>query len=98
MALTVIVLDGAAGAIAVAVPLVAFTRYGQDPHVAGWIFTSFGVGAIIGSLAAMKLLNSIPPLRLACIAMVLATLPLWVIAFPVSWPVAAGAVVVCGVF
>ena len=50
MTLTVVVLDGAAGGIAVAVPLVAYTRYGHDVHVAGWLFTSFGVGAIIGSV------------------------------------------------
>jgi predicted MFS family arabinose efflux permease len=98
MTLTIVILDGAAGAIAVAVPLVAFTRYGENAHVAGWIFTSFGVGAIFGSLVAMKLLNRIPPLRLACIAMVLATLPLWLIAFPIPWPAAAAAVVVCGIF
>ena len=46
MTLAVIILDGAAGAIAVAVPLVAYTRYDRDVHVAGWIFTSFGVGAV----------------------------------------------------
>jgi predicted MFS family arabinose efflux permease len=98
MTLTIVILDGAAGAIAVAVPLVAFTRYGENAHVAGWIFTSFGVGAIFGSLVAMKLLNRISPLRLACVAMVLATLPLWLIAFPIPWPAAAAAVVVCGIF
>ncbi|HEV8459978.1 MAG TPA: MFS transporter [Gaiellaceae bacterium] len=98
MTLTIVILDGAAGAIAVAVPLVAFTRYGENAHVAGWIFTSFGIGAIFGSIVAMKLLNSIPPLRLACVAMVLATLPLWLIAFPIPWPAAAAAVIVCGIF
>jgi hypothetical protein len=30
--------------------------------------------------------------------MVLATLPLWLIAFPIPWPAAAAAVVVCGIF
>ena len=71
MTLTVVVLDGAAGAIAVAVPLLAYTRYGQNAHVAGWLFTSFGVGAIIGSVLAMKVLDRVPPLRLACVALVL---------------------------
>ena len=51
LALTVIVLDGAANALAVAVPLLAYTRYDSDPHVAGWIFTGFGVGAVIGFAA-----------------------------------------------
>ena len=50
MTLTVIVLDGAAGALSVAVPLLAFTRYDQNAHIAGWLFTGFGVGAVIGSV------------------------------------------------
>jgi MFS family permease len=98
MSLTLVLLDGASGAIAVAVPLLAFTRYHRDPHIAGWIFTSFGVGAIFGSLLVMKLLDHISPLRLASIGVVCATLPLWIVALDVSWPVACAAVVACGVF
>lgn len=98
MTVTIIVLDGASGAIAVAVPLLAFTRYHRDPHIAGWLFTGFGVGAVIGSLAVIKLLDRFPPLRLASVAIVLATLPLWVIAVNIPWPAACAAVVVCGFF
>ena len=98
MSLTLVLLDGASGAIAVAVPLLAFTRYDRDPHIAGWIFTSFGVGAIFGSLLAVKLLDRLSPLRLASIGVVCATLPLWIVALDVSWPIACAAVVACGVF
>ncbi len=97
MSLTLVLLDGASGAIAVAVPLLAFTRYHGDPHIAGWIFTSFGVGALVGSLLVMKLLDRISPLRLAGFGVVCATLPLWIVALDVSWPVACAAVVACGV-
>jgi predicted MFS family arabinose efflux permease len=98
MTLTVIVLDCAAGAIAVAVPLLAFTRYGEDAHVAGLLFTGFGVGAVVGSVAVVKLLDRFEPLRLACVAMLLATAPLWLIAAPISWPAALAAVAICGLF
>jgi MFS family permease len=98
LTLTVVVLDGAAGAIAVAVPLVAYTRYGRNAHVAGWLFTSFGLGAVIGSMLTIKVLDRVPPLRLACVALVLATLPLWAIAAPITWPAACAAVLSCGVF
>ncbi len=98
MTLTVIVLDGAANGVSVAVPLLAYTRYDRDPHVAGWIFTAFGIGAIAGSLLVVKLLDRFPPLRIACFGIVAATLPLWFVALPVSWPVAALAVVACGFF
>ena len=50
-------LDGAANGITVAVPLLAYTRYDRDPHIAGWIFTAFGIGAITGSVLVMKLLD-----------------------------------------
>lgn len=96
--LTVIVLDGAAGAIAVAVPLLAYTRYGQNAHVAGWLFAGFGVGAIAGSVVAAKLVEHFVPLRVACVGVLLAVVPLWLVIFDISWPLACAAVIVCGFF
>jgi MFS family permease len=96
--LITIVLDGAANGISVAVPLLAYTRYHRDPHVAGWIFTAFGIGAITGSVLVMKLLDRFAPLRLASFGIVAATLPLWIVVAPVSWPVVCAAVVLCGLF
>ncbi|MGZ4333671.1 MAG: MFS transporter [Gaiellaceae bacterium] len=98
LTLTVIVLDGAANGISVAVPLLAFTRYHQNPHIAGWIFTAFGIGAITGSVLVMKLLDRFAPLKLASFGIIAATLPLWIVVAPVSWPVVGGAVVLCGIF
>jgi MFS family permease len=98
LTLTVIVLDGAANGISVAVPLLAFTRYHENPHIAGWIFTAFGIGALAGSIVVMKLLDRFAPLRLASFGIVFATLPLWIVVAPVSWPVVGLAVVLCGFF
>jgi len=98
LTLIVIVLDGAANGISVAVPLLAFTRYHRDPHIAGWIFTAFGVGALAGSVLVVKLLDRFKPLQLASFGIVAATLPLWVVVVPVRWPVVALAVVLCGLF
>jgi predicted MFS family arabinose efflux permease len=97
MTLVVIVIDGAANGLAVAVPLLAFTRYHRDPHVAGWIFTGFGIGAVVGSVLVVKLLDRVKPLTLAAGAMALLALPLWPIAFHVAWPVVALAIVFTGV-
>jgi MFS family permease len=98
LTLTVIVLDGAANGISVAVPLLAFTRYDRNPHIAGWIFTAFGIGAIAGSVLVMRLLDRFAPLRLASFGIVAATLPLWIVVAPVPWPVVGLAVVLCGLF
>ncbi|HEU5363474.1 MAG TPA: MFS transporter [Gaiellaceae bacterium] len=98
MTLTVIVLDGAANGISVAVPLLAYTRYDHDPHIAGWIFTAFGIGAVAGSVLVMRLLDRFAPLKLASFGIIAATLPLWIVVAPVAWPVVGGAVVLCGLF
>ena len=98
MSLTIIVLDAAANGISVAVPLLAYTRYDRDPHIAGWIFTGFGIGALTGSLLVVKLLDRFAPLRLASFGIVAATLPLWVVVADVPWPVVGAALVLCGVF
>jgi hypothetical protein len=45
----------------------------------------------------VKLLDRVSPLRLASFAVVCTTLPLWIVALDVSWPVACLAVVACGV-
>jgi MFS family permease len=95
--LVVIVLDAAANGLTVAVPLLAFTRYHRDPHIAGWIFTGFGIGAIAGSVVVVKLLDRFKPLTLACGAMALLAVPLWIVAFSVPWPVVFGAVILTGV-
>ena len=96
--LITIVLDGAANGITVAVPLLAYTRYDRNPHIAGWIFTAFGIGAITGSVLVMKLLDRFSPLKLAAFGIAAATLPLWIVVAPVSWPVVGVAVVLCGLF
>jgi predicted MFS family arabinose efflux permease len=98
LTLTIIVLDGAANGITVAVPLLAYTRYDRNPHIAGWIFTAFGIGAIVGSVLVVKLLDRFAPLRLASFGIIAATLPLWIVTQNVAWPVVGAAVVVCGLF
>lgn len=98
LTLTVIVLDMAGAAIAVAIPLAAFVRYDESAHVAAALFGSFGVGAVAGSVLAMKLLDRFRPLRLASGAIVLATLPLWALVVAMPWAAAATAVFACGVF
>ncbi|HEV2592505.1 MAG TPA: MFS transporter [Gaiellaceae bacterium] len=94
--LTLIVLDGSANAISVAVPLLAFTHYHQDARVAGWIFMGFGVGAVIGSVVVVKLLDRVRPVRLAAVGMLLLPLPIWAVVAVPPWPAVLAALFVCG--
>ena len=96
LTLTLVVLDGSANAIAVAVPLLAFTHYHQDARIAGWIFAGFGIGAVVGSVVVMKLLDRFRPIRLAAIGMLLLPLPVWAIVAVPPWPAVCAALFVCG--
>ena len=65
MTLTLIVLDAAAGALFTSLPALAYLRFGQDPKIVGWLFAAFGIGALAGSVLAMKAVDRFAPLRLA---------------------------------
>lgn len=94
--LTLIVLDGSANAISVAVPLLAFTHYHQDARIAGWIFAGFGIGAVAGSVVVMKLLDRFRPVSLAAVGMLLLPLPIWAVVAVPPWPAVCAALFVCG--
>jgi MFS family permease len=96
LTLSLIVLDGSANAISVAVPLLAFTHYHQDARIAGWVFMGFGVGAVGGSVAVMKLLDRYRPVRLAAVGTLLLPLPVWAIVAVPPWPLVVAALFVCG--
>ncbi len=91
MALTAIVLDAAIGALFTSLPALAFIRFGRDAQVAGFLFTAFGIGALGGTVLAMKALQRIAPLRLVVAAVPLAVLPLWLLVANLPWE-AVGAV------
>jgi predicted MFS family arabinose efflux permease len=98
MTLTLILIDGSANAISVAVPLLAFTEYDQNARVAGWIFLGFGVGAIAGSVLVVKLLDHVKPLRLASVGMLLVAAPIWIVVATPPWPITMLALFLCGLF
>jgi MFS family permease len=78
----------------IALPVLAFTRYGQNPKVAGLLIGAWGGGALLGSLAALRLPSSLPPLTVGSVAGLGQALPLWLLVVPLP---AAAAVAVLGV-
>ena len=98
MTLTIILLDAASSALFTSLPALAFFRFHRDPHVAGWLFAAFGVGALVGSVLAMKVLEHVRPLRLSALAIVVAVLPLWLLVATLPAYGVAAALFACAVF
>jgi MFS family permease len=71
--------DAAWMAIFVAIPVLTVERYDSDPRIAGWLFASFGVGAIVGNVVAFRLLDRVDGLRLITFFIMGQALPLWLL-------------------
>jgi predicted MFS family arabinose efflux permease len=90
--------DAAWMAFFAAVPVLVVAEYGADPRIAGWIFASFGVGAVIGNVVAYRLQSRTDGLRLVGTLVYGQALPLWVLVFRVPAAAIVGAIFVSGLF
>ena len=87
---TVIVLNFLAAGLSATLPVYAYEGFSGDSKVAGLFFTAIGAGALVGSIAAVVLVKRIAPLRLASIAIVAMSLPLWLLPLDLpAWGVMA---------
>jgi MFS family permease len=84
-----------AQALIVALNSLAYFHYGADAHVAGFLFGSFGVGALLGAVVAQRVVQKVDLLKLAAFAIVAMPLPLFLLAIELSWQ---AAVAVTGLF
>jgi len=75
----------------------AYFHYGSA-HVAGFLIGGFGVGAVIGALAAQQLTKKADLQKLAALAMVAMPLPLFLLGISMPWAAAAGIFAVFGFF
>src|SRR5437763_1394748 len=90
--------DAAWMAFFAAVPVLVVADYGADPRIAGWIFSSFGVGAVIGNVLAYRLQGRTDGLSLVTALVYGQALPLWVLVFHVPAAAIVGAIFVSGFF
>jgi MFS family permease len=73
--------DAAWMAFFAAVPVLVVADYGADPRIAGWIFAAFGVGAVIGNFASIRLQERTDGLLLIATLVYGQALPLWALVF-----------------
>ena len=76
---SVIILMNALGQmLGASLPVLAFQRYG-DAKVGGWLFAAYGLGGLVGTVIAFRLVTKVAPLILASFAALGFALPLWVL-------------------
>jgi predicted MFS family arabinose efflux permease len=86
--------DTAWTAFFVSVPVLVVVRFDADPRVAGWLLASFGVGAVVGNVAAYRfLLQRVGSLKLIGTCVLGQALPLWLLTIH---PSAIGAALALG--
>ena len=81
LGLTAMLVNGLAMMLVSALPVLAYDDFDASSRVAGAFFAAFGIGAVVGTIAAMPLLGRFEPLRLGAVAFVALTLPLFALAF-----------------
>ena len=94
---TALVTNGLGQMLSAGLTVLAYEEYGSS-RVAGAFFAAFGAGAVLGSVAAMRIVERFDPLRLGSAAFVALTLPIFVLAVDVPVPVVMLALAVSSFF
>jgi len=81
---TVVVLNFLFAGLSATLPFYAYDSFSGDSKVAGLFFTAIGAGALVGSITAVFAVKRVAPVRLAALAIVAMSLPLW--ALPLDLP------------
>ena len=90
--------DAAWAAFFVAVPVLVVTRFDADPRVAGLLLASFGVGAVLGNVAAYRfLLGRLEGLTIIATCVMGQALPLWVLTAELPAAAYSAALLVSGI-
>ena len=75
--------DAAWTAFFVTIPVLVLARFGHDARIAGWLFASFGVGAVIGNAISFRFLaRRIDGLAIISTFVLGQALPLWLLWLP----------------
>jgi predicted MFS family arabinose efflux permease len=72
--------DAAWTAFFVTIPVLVLARFGHNPQLAGWLFASFGIGALIGNAVSFRFLTrQLDGLTIFSAFIVVQVAPLWLL-------------------
>ena len=74
-----VVSDVAWLALFAAMPVLVLTRFGDEPQLLGWIWGGWGIGAVLGSIVAFRIVAGVDRLLLASVGEVFMVAPLWLL-------------------
>ncbi len=89
-------LELAMQAVILSLPILAFTAFDERAGVAGLLLAAFGVGALLGTVPALRLARS-EPVAVIRTAIYVQALPLWILAFDLPLAVLAMALLINGI-
>ena len=90
--------DAAWTAFFVSVPVLVLARFGHSPRTVGWLFASFGIGAVIGNAISFRwLTRRLDGLTIFCAFIGVQVLPLWALWLPLPVAGLAAALLVSGI-
>jgi MFS family permease len=67
-------------------PVLVLRRYDADAKVLGFLFASFGAGALLGSLWVSQVVRKVPLIKLARLGILAMAPPLWFLPIDLPWP------------
>ena len=85
LGVTALITNGLGQMIGAGLTVLAFEEY-DSSRVAGLLFAAFGVGAVAGSIVAVRLVHRFDPLRLGATAFVAFTIPIFALAIELPVP------------
>jgi MFS family permease len=62
-----------------AMPVLVLTRFGEEPELLGWIWGAWGLGAVVGSVVAFRIVAGVDRLLVSSLGEVAMVAPLWVL-------------------
>jgi MFS family permease len=66
-------------ALLAALPVLAYEEFDRSSRVAGVFYAAMGLGAVVGTVIAFKVVERFPPLPLAAVAALASVLPRWLL-------------------